>query len=452
MKECKQNSTITSAVNPGATPISIDYTPVSANYLTAAVSGDKVEDHPLTFTTEAPYTATLQVDLDNDDVVEASGDIMVTLNQKDPIAGYTVASNAGSAVVAITDDDEPALSFEQLEVTKLEGGINSDDSRAVTTFEFKIVLSTASEKTVAATWETSDLTATTSDPADSLTDDYLATIGIETFMPGETEKTISITVYGDMDDEADEVFYVILRDTADNNARVDFAKSRALGIIENDDQRAISILPATGNEADGTVTFQVKISPPIEDNHTVSVSVATIPNPLTDTAVIDVDYRSTDSGTEPLTFDQNNSTREFTVVLIDDEFDEVDETFTVVLSDAVSSDPDNFPVALFADNNSAIGTIIDDDSEPTISLVDPDTPIEVAEGDTGSVKVDIPFTVNEVSGRDIVLSYSLSGLSGGGLIPATSGFDFTAGPDIDMGTVTIQAGNTTDSINHRGPW
>ena len=65
-------------------------------------------------------------------------------------------------------------------------------------------------------------------------------------MPGETEKTISITVYGDMDDEADEVFYVILRDTADNNARVDFAKSRALGIIENDDQRAISILPATG--------------------------------------------------------------------------------------------------------------------------------------------------------------------------------------------------------------
>ena len=47
-------------------------------------------------------------------------------------------------------------------------------------------------------------------------------------------------------------------------------------------------------------------------------------------------------------------------------------------------------LTLFVDNNSAIGTIIDDDSEPTISLVDPDTPIEVAEGDTGSVKVDIP--------------------------------------------------------------
>ena len=174
---------------------------------------------------------------------------------------------------------------------------------------------------------------------------------------------------------------------------VDFTKSRALGIIENDDQRAISIFPASGMEADGgTITFQVKISPPIEDNHTVSVSVATIPNPLTDTAVIDDDYISTDSGTEPLTFDQNNSTREFTVVLIDDEFDEVDETFTVVLSNAVSSDPDNFPVTLFVDNNSAIGTIIDDDTEPTISLVEAATPIEVAEGDTGSVKVDIPFT------------------------------------------------------------
>ena len=439
--------TITSAVNPGATPISIDYTPVSANYLTAADSGVKVVDHPLTFTSVEPYTATLQVDLDNDDVVEASGNITVTLNQKDPIAGFTVASNAGSAVVAITDDDEPALSFEQLEVTKLEGGLTSDGGpRAETTFEFKIMLSAASEKTVTANWETSDLTTTTSDPADPLTDDYLAASGTETFMPGDTEKTISITVYGDMEDETDEVFYVILRDTANNNARVDFANSRALGIIENDDQRAISIFPASGMEADGgTITFQVKISPPIEDNHTVSVSVATIPNPLTDTAVIDDDYISTDSGTEPLIFDQNNSSREFTVELIDDEFDEVDETFTVVLSNAVSSDPDNFPVTLFVDNNSAIGTIIDDDTEPTISLVEAATPIEVAEGDTGSVKVDIPFTVSEVSGRDIVLSYRLSGLSDG-VRPATSGFDFTAGPDIDRGTITIPAGDTTGNI------
>ena len=122
-------------------------------------------------------------------MVEASGNITVTLNQKDPIAGFTVASNAGSAVVAITDDDEPALSFEQLEVTKLEGGLTSDGGpRAETTFEFKIVLSAVSEKTVTANWETSDLTTTTSDPADPLTDDYLAASGIETFMPGETRK------------------------------------------------------------------------------------------------------------------------------------------------------------------------------------------------------------------------------------------------------------------------
>ena len=34
---------------------------------------------------------------------------------------------------------EPMLSFEQLEVTKVEGGLNSDNSRAETSFEFKIV-------------------------------------------------------------------------------------------------------------------------------------------------------------------------------------------------------------------------------------------------------------------------------------------------------------------------
>ena len=116
-----------------------------------------------------------------------------------------------------------------------------------------------------ANWETSNLTATASVPADPANDDYKAANGVVTFAPGETEKTISITVYGDTDNEVDELFYVIIRDTADNNASVDLASSRATGIIENDDAPVISIFPATGTESEnGTITFQVKISPPIE--------------------------------------------------------------------------------------------------------------------------------------------------------------------------------------------
>ena len=434
---------ITSAVNPGVTRISIDYTPVSANYLTAAVSGDKVVDHPLTFTSEAPYTATLQVAVDNDDVVEASGDITVTLNQKDPIAGYTVSSVTGSAVVAISDDDEPVLSFEQLEVSNVEGNI-VDGRPAETSFEFKIVLSTASEKTVTASWETSNLTATAGV-------DYLAVstnpetgTGFETFMPGETEKTIAVTVYGDTENEGDELFYVILRDTEDNNASVEFARSRATAVIVNDDAPVISILPATGTEAEnGTVTFQVRISPPIEsgDTRIVSVPVATVPSEG-DTAVAGEDYvPKTGVNAETLTFDQNNSTREFTVNLINDVFDENDETFTVELDDPTG----DFPASVLPDNNSAFGTIIDDDSEPTIELVNLAN-IEVAESDTGRVEVEIPVELSTVSGRDVTLSFALEESPIAGVRSATSGFDYSVGPVADRGTITIPASQTTGTI------
>ena len=93
--------------------IDIDYTPVSANFLAAGESTVKVEAHTLTFTgTEAPYTATLPIAVDNDQVEEASGPITVTLNPKTDLtaAGYTVASAPeNSASVTVRDDESLPL-------------------------------------------------------------------------------------------------------------------------------------------------------------------------------------------------------------------------------------------------------------------------------------------------------------------------------------------------------
>ena len=102
----------------------------------------------------------------------------------------------------------------------------------------------------------------------------------------------------------------------------------------------------------------------------MTVSVATVPSSA-DTAVAGEDYvlKSGDDA-EILTFDQNNSTREFTVNIINDELDENDETFTVELSST-----GQFQSLVLADNDSAVGTIVDDDDEPTISIVNPNTPI-----------------------------------------------------------------------------
>ena len=100
------------------------------------------------------------------------------------------------------------------------------------------------------------------------------------------------------------------------------------------------------------------------------------------------------------------------------------------------------------------GTIIDDDVEPTITLVDPDVAIEVAESDTGIIEVEFSVELtgpivngkNAGSGRDVILSYYTSETTQASARPATSDIDFTAVPEDNKGTITILAGETTGTI------
>ena len=73
---------------------------------------------------------------------------------------------------------------------------------------------------------TVDGTATTSDR------DYVARTGTLTFAPGETTKTITISVIGDSKKEADETFYLDLFGLSSNAL---FTKNRGVGTILNDD-------------------------------------------------------------------------------------------------------------------------------------------------------------------------------------------------------------------------
>ena len=73
---------------------------------------------------------------------------------------------------------------------------------------------------------TADNTATTAD------NDYIAKTGTLTFAPGETTKTITISVKGDSKREANETFYLDLFGNGSNSL---FTKNRGLGTILNDD-------------------------------------------------------------------------------------------------------------------------------------------------------------------------------------------------------------------------
>jgi len=78
---------------------------------------------------------------------------------------------------------------------------------------------------VTMSFRTVDGTAKTSDS------DYVAKTGTLTFAPGETTKTITVEVKGDVKKEADETFYL---DLFCNSSNSSFQKNRGIGKILND--------------------------------------------------------------------------------------------------------------------------------------------------------------------------------------------------------------------------
>jgi len=96
-----------------------------------------------------------------------------------------------------------------------------------TSFQFEVVLSAPSEKSVSVNFSTANGTATTADG------DYVATSGTLVFNPGETLKRISVVVRGDNRRESNETFLVNLGSVT--NAVL--GDGQAVGTILDDDAR-----------------------------------------------------------------------------------------------------------------------------------------------------------------------------------------------------------------------
>jgi len=92
------------------------------------------------------------------------------------------------------------------------------------TANFAVNLSKASGKQISAQYATADNTA-------SAGTDYVATEGLLTFQPGETQKVVAVQVNSDTFFEADETFFINLTNPVDAT----FADAQGLGTIANDD-------------------------------------------------------------------------------------------------------------------------------------------------------------------------------------------------------------------------
>ncbi len=197
---------------------------VTANGAAQAGSDYQVASGTLTFAPGESHK-TIDVLINGDTNVEPDETFFVNLSNA---SGATIVDGQGIGTIINDDVALPTLSIS--DVTKTEG------KNKTTSFTFTVTLSAPSTETVTVSYATANGTALDSD------NDYYAKSGTLTFNPGETTRTITITVRGDRKAELDETFFVNLFSAS--GATIEDAQG--IGTILNDDgetqalQRAFS--------------------------------------------------------------------------------------------------------------------------------------------------------------------------------------------------------------------
>ncbi|MFN8062863.1 MAG: Calx-beta domain-containing protein [Vicinamibacterales bacterium] len=373
---------------------------VTANYATANGSALSGTDYTAAggTVTFAPGTLTQTITVASlQDAIDEANETFTVVLSSPSHATLGLASATGTI---LDDDPPPAVSIGDATVTEGNAGI--------VTAAFAVSLSAASSLPVTVTYATAAGTA-------SAGTDYTTATGTLTFNPGVTTQTVNVSVIGDNLDEADETFTVALS----NPTNATIGDGSGLGTITDDDPTpTVAIGDATvteGNVASVTAAFTVTLS--AASGRPVTVSYATVNG----TATAGADFTSA-SGT--LTFNPGTTSQTVNVTVLGDTLDEANETFTVVLSA-----PGNVTIA----DGTGLGTILDNDAAPTVSIAD----TAVTEGNAGTTAAAFTVSLSAPSGQTVTVNYATTPGT------ASAGTDYTTA----SGTVTFSPGTTTQTVN-----
>ncbi|MGB5928962.1 MAG: Calx-beta domain-containing protein, partial [Cyclobacteriaceae bacterium] len=371
--------------------LSVTYTSdvtVNLAYSGTATGGGTDYTAPASITVSAGNTTgTGTINFVNDGTDEPNETVIVDISS---VTNGTESGTQQVTATIIDDDAAPAISVNDITPGEASG-----------TASFTVSLSAASAKTITVNYATADGTANAGT-------DYTATSGTLTFNPGETSKSVDVSITDDALDEANETF--VLNLSSASNATI--ADTQGLATItDNDSAPSISVNDVTAGEGDGTLTFTVSLS--AASAQTITVGYATADN----TALAGSDYTAT-SGT--LTFLAGETSKTVAVTLNDNTADETDETFNLNLASATN--------ATISDAQGA-GTITDNDASPALSVND----VTAGEGDAT-----LTFTVSlsAVSGQTVTVDFATADNT------ALAGSDYTA----TSGTLTFLAGETSKTV------
>ena len=242
--------------------------------------------------------------------------------------------------------------------------------------------------------------------------DYTSTSGTALLPNGGCKCVdLPVDVLADLDEEANETLLVNLS----NPAIATISDGSATGTIYDDDgPPAIVVLDAVADEAAGSASFDVALTS--SDIDTVTVDYATADG----TALAGGDYVST-SGTA--TFEPGDTLETVDVTVLDDAVAEEEESFTLELSN---------PAEATIDRLVAVGSIVDTDADPTLTVADASVP----EGDAGATTGTLTVSLSGPSEKTVEVDYATSDAG------ATASTDYVS----TTGTLTFAPGETEEQI------
>jgi len=370
----------------------------SVHYATANVTATSGADYTATSGTASLANngcrcATVNVPILGDTTTEGTETFAVNLSS-------AVNAKIGDAqgIGTIYDNEGPP----SLVVTDVSG------AEASGTISFSVLLTNASGTTVRVDYATADGSAIAGS-------DYTATSGTLTFTPGQTSKTVPVTIANDALAEDDETFTLNL---ANATGGIAIADAQGVGTIVNDDlDPTVSVGNASVVEGDiGTTTLSLPVTLSGPSGREVDVDYATSDG----TATAGSDYTAT-SGT--LVFAAGETSKQIDVTVTGDLWVESNETLSVTLSSPFNAD---------LGTSVATGTITNDDANPKLVVSD----ASKLEGNSGTTPLTFTVAMVPVSVSDVTVDYATSDGT------ATAGSDYTG----TSGTLTIPAGQGSGTI------
>ncbi|MBD2329048.1 Calx-beta domain-containing protein [Alkalinema sp. FACHB-956] len=411
---------------PTTQQVSVQYATVDGTAVSAGLSADYGGKAGTLIFAAGETTKTVTIEVFGDPSFEANETFKLQLsNPQNALLGSTEATGE------IVNDDAaplPGLSVIATPNTVVEG--NTGTTKTVT---FTISLSSAATQPVTVTYETVDGTAT------SVGNDYVPVSGSLTFAPGETSKTVNVTIRGDDTVEADEDFSLNLSNPT--NAKIDVLS--AFATISNDDSTngqlptvSLGMTAISQNEGNaGTTTYTFTATLSQAATSTVTVDYDTIDGTAT---IADNDYLAVSNGR--LTFNAGETTKTFSITVNGDTKVESNETFKVQLKN---------PVGVTIGTASQDGIIQNDDVAPSPSLSIVPTNAAQTEGNSGTKAFTFTVNLSQAATTPVTVNYTTvdgtATIANNDYVQKAGTLTFATGETSKVITIDVKGDTVTES-------